>query len=82
VADFYSVKDECIQVYVYCSTPRRDSKSLHLRNSAEAAGCVWRLVESLPSTQLASLIRADLVDVLIELTGMLPSGSHLLLPNH
>jgi predicted O-linked N-acetylglucosamine transferase (SPINDLY family) len=58
---------------VYCSTPRQDSKSLHLRSRAEAAGCIWRTVGSMPEAQLVSLIRSDLVDVLIELTGVLPA---------
>ena len=59
----------CVQVYVYCCTPRRDAKSAHLRSTAEAAGCVWRSVASMHEQELAQLIRDDAVDVLIELTG-------------
>jgi protein O-GlcNAc transferase len=62
-----------MQVYVYCCTPRLDSKSAHLRNTTEAAGCVWRSVVSLEERELADLIRSDRIDVLIELTGVTPA---------
>lgn len=57
------------QVFVYCVTPRRDTKSEYLRTDAEAAGCTWRSVAATPERALADTIRADRVDVLLELTG-------------
>lgn len=58
-----------LQVFVYCVTPRRDAKSEYLRADAEAAGCTWRSLAAAPERALADTIRADRVDVLIELTG-------------
>lgn len=67
-----------MQVYVYCCTPRLDSKSVHLRTTTEAAGCFWRTVASMHEKELAELIRADRIDVLIELTGA-PSTVYFIL---
>jgi protein O-GlcNAc transferase len=58
-----------VAVTVYDCTPRRDAKSERLRRRAEAAGAAWRCVERLADAELAAAVRADGVDVLVELTG-------------
>jgi predicted O-linked N-acetylglucosamine transferase (SPINDLY family) len=58
-----------LQVFVYDSTPRPDSKSQYLKDSAEAAGATWRHITGSSHEDVAALIRQDRVDVLVELTG-------------
>ena len=53
----------------YCCAPKRDGKTSHLRQRAEAAGGVWREVTHLTEAELAHQVRADGVDILVELTG-------------
>mmetsp|Transcript_37645 Transcript_37645/g.111342 ORF Transcript_37645/g.111342 Transcript_37645/m.111342 type:complete len:770 (-) Transcript_37645:253-2562(-) len=54
---------------VYCCTPKYDAKTLRLRGLVEAAGGLWRDAAAMSEAQLAEQVRADGVDILVELTG-------------
>ncbi len=49
--------------------PRPDAKTARLRGAVEAAGGLWREVLALSEADLAQLVRADKVDILVDLTG-------------
>ena len=49
----------------YSNVARRDKKTQHLQTLAHA----WRPVHELSAKQVAELIRADRIDILVELTG-------------
>ena len=54
-------------VYSVCAKP--DAKTEHLAAAVTAAGGTWRDVSKMNEEDLATLVRADKVDVLVELTG-------------
>ncbi|KAG2430578.1 hypothetical protein HXX76_010096 [Chlamydomonas incerta] len=54
---------------VYSCVPKPDSKTARLRAATEAAGGVWRDAAALTEAELAEAVRADGVDLLLELTG-------------
>ena len=54
---------------VYSCVPRPDAKTARLRAAVEAAGGLWREVLALNESDLAQLVRADKVDILVDLTG-------------
>ena len=54
---------------VYSCVPRPDAKTARLRGAVEAAGGLWREVLALSEADLAQLVRADKVDILVDLTG-------------
>ena len=54
---------------VYSCVPRPDAKTARLRGAVEAAGGAWRDVLALSEADLAALVRADGVDILVDLTG-------------
>ena len=54
-------------VYSVCSKP--DAKTERLVAAVRGAGGVWRDVSALSEVELAGMVRADKVDVLVELTG-------------
>lgn len=58
-----------MQCYVYACVPQPDAKTDRLKATVAAAGGVWRDVAALGPQQLAEAVRADGVDVLVELTG-------------
>lgn len=58
-----------VAVTVYDCTPRRDAKSERLRRAAEGAGAAWRCCERMGDEALAEAVRADGIDILVELTG-------------
>lgn len=62
-------RPEHCQHYVYACVPKADAKTWRLKSQVEAAGGVWRLATHLSEQELAQLIRADQVDILVELTG-------------
>jgi predicted O-linked N-acetylglucosamine transferase (SPINDLY family) len=59
------------EVVVYSATPAPDARTASLRAAVESAHGrdAWRDVKDLTELELAELIRADGVDVLVELTG-------------
>ena len=56
-------------VIVYSATPRADAMTQTLKQRVAAIDGTWRDVQHLTERQLAEAIRADGVDVLVELTG-------------
>ncbi|GFR51332.1 hypothetical protein Agub_g13698, partial [Astrephomene gubernaculifera] len=54
---------------VYSCVPKPDSKTTRLRAATLAAGGEWREAAGLSEEALAGLVRADEVDLLVELTG-------------
>lgn len=54
---------------VYSCVPRGDAKTMRLRAAVAAAGGLWREVAALSELDLARLVRADAVDILVDLTG-------------
>jgi protein O-GlcNAc transferase len=56
---------EQFEITCYSDTVEEDSVSLHLRNSADK----WRNTIDLSDDQLASLIRNDQIDILVDLVG-------------
>eukprot|EP00887_Chlorella_sp_A99_P005978 scaffold27.g5978.t1 len=54
---------------VYSCVVREDEKTARLRAAVAAAGGTWRDVARLSEAELAAAVRADRVDVLVELTG-------------
>ena len=59
------------EVVVYSATPAPDARTASLRAAVESAHGrdAWRDVKDLTELELAELVRADGVDVLVELTG-------------
>jgi len=58
-----------VREIVYSCVPRPDAKTSRLRHAVEAAGGLWRDVLALNEADLAQLVRADKVDILVDLTG-------------
>ena len=58
-----------VRQIVYSCVPRPDAKTSRLRHAVEAAGGLWRDVLALNEADLAQLVRADKVDILVDLTG-------------
>jgi predicted O-linked N-acetylglucosamine transferase (SPINDLY family) len=58
-----------VKVIVYSATPRSDAQTQMLKDRVAAIDGTWRDVVNLSERQLADAIRADGVDVLVELTG-------------
>ena len=58
-----------VRVVVYSATPRADAMTQTLKQRVAAIDGTWRDVQHLTERQLAEAIRADGVDVLVELTG-------------
>lgn len=56
-------------VTVYNATPHADAKTARLRAAVEAGGHAWRDVARLSEAELASAVREDRIDILVELTG-------------
>jgi hypothetical protein len=54
--------------------PKPDGKTARLRAAVEAAGGTWREAAGQSEAALAAAVRADEVDVLLELTGARTSG--------
>ena len=54
---------------VYACVPKADAKTAHLRAAVARAGGAWRDVTLLSELDLARLVRADGVDILVDLTG-------------
>lgn len=62
-------RGERVRHVTYCCAPKYDAKTYRLRAAVEAAGGVWRDVARLSEADLAAQVRADKVDILVELTG-------------
>lgn len=60
---------EHVQHYVYCCVPRADAKTARLKAAVLACGGVWHEVQHLTEPELARLVRADRIDILVDLTG-------------
>lgn len=58
-----------VRTIVYDVCPRGDARTERLRAAVERAGGAWKRVASLSEAALADLVRADRVDVLVDLTG-------------
>ena len=58
-----------VRVIVYSATPRADAMTQTLKQRVAAIDGTWRDVQHLTERQLAEAIRADGVDILVELTG-------------
>lgn len=58
-----------VKAIVYDVCPRGDARTEHLRAALERVGGTWKRVASLSEAALADLVRADRVDVLVDLTG-------------
>ncbi len=58
-----------VHTIVYSVCPKPDDKTTHLAAAVTAAGGTWRDVAQLTEEELADTVRADKVDVLVELTG-------------
>jgi len=58
-----------VRCIVYSATPKPDERTVHLRAATERAGGEWRDVARLSEEELAAMVRADGVDILVELTG-------------
>lgn len=58
-----------VQHIVYNCCPRADAKTGYLKERVLQSGGLWRDVTELSEDDLASLVREDRVDVLVELTG-------------
>ncbi len=56
---------ERFEVYCYADVRRGDAITERLKNSAD----VWRTTAGMPDAQLAELIRADAIDILVDLAG-------------
>ena len=54
---------------VYSCVPRPDAKTACLRAAVEAAGGLWSEALALSEADLAAAVRADRVDILVDLTG-------------
>lgn len=62
-------RPEEVSVFVYDATQRPDARSAHLQERAARAGAVWRPVAALSEDALADAVRADEIDILVELSG-------------
>lgn len=58
-----------VHTIVYSVCPKPDDKTRRLAAAVTAAGGTWRDVPQLSEKELADAIRADKVDILVELTG-------------
>ena len=58
-----------VRVVVYSATARQDGKTAMFRSLAEEKGWLWRDVQGSSEEDIARAVRADGVDVLVELTG-------------
>lgn len=58
-----------LRVFVYDATQRPDARSAHIQERAVRAGATWRPCAALTEDALAKAIRADEVDILVELSG-------------
>lgn len=61
------------RVICYDNWPRSDATTLHLRRFAD----IWRKIDALDDLQVAEVIRADCVDILVDLSGH-TTGNRLL----
>lgn len=60
---------EAVRVFVYDCTQRPDARSAHLQAAAARAGATWRAVSALSEEAIADMVRADGIDILVELSG-------------
>ena len=58
-----------VKLIVYSATPREDEQTKLLREAVDRIDGTWRDCAALSERQLAETVRADGVDVLVELTG-------------
>ncbi|KAH7621796.1 hypothetical protein Ndes2526B_g02615 [Nannochloris sp. 'desiccata'] len=58
-----------VHTIVYSVCPKPDNKTHRLAAAVSAAGGTWRDVAHLTEKELADAVRADKVDILVELTG-------------
>ncbi len=58
-----------VRQIVYSCVPKPDAKMEHLRRCVERAGGAWREAARLSEPDLARAVRADSVDILVDLTG-------------
>ena len=58
-----------MSVIAYDCTLTADGKTTRLQAAVESAGGQWKKVAALTEQELASMVRKDGVDILVELTG-------------
>ncbi|BBN09875.1 protein O-GlcNAc transferase [Marchantia polymorpha subsp. ruderalis] len=57
------------RVVVYCAVVKADAKTHRFRDTVLKRGGVWRDIYGVDEKKVASLVREDKVDILVELTG-------------
>lgn len=58
-----------VRTIAYNCIAKGDARTAHLQSMVEAAGGIWQDVAHLSEPDLASLVREDQVDILVDLTG-------------